>query len=67
LKEAAQRAEEQGKINYITVHYSRMPSWEKAKVTKIPLDGEKKLKDGPNAVYTVLAKQLREEMEESGV
>lgn len=42
-------------------------SWEKAKVTKIPLDGEKKLKDGPNAVYTVLAKQLREEMEESGV
>ncbi len=25
LKEAAQRAEEQGKVNYITVHYSRMP------------------------------------------
>lgn len=25
LKEAAQRAEEHGKINYITVHYSRMP------------------------------------------
>lgn len=43
--------------------YSR----EKAKVTNIHLDGEKKLKDGPNAVYTVLAKHPRAEMEESGV
>ncbi|RXN20631.1 B-cell receptor CD22-like protein [Labeo rohita] len=67
LKEAARSAEEQGKINYITVHYSRMPSRDQAKVTSIPLDGEKQLKDGPNVVYTVLAKQPREETDESEV
>ncbi|XP_016137535.1 B-cell receptor CD22 [Sinocyclocheilus grahami] len=65
LKEAAQSTEEQGKINYITVHYSHMPSRDQAKVTNIPLDGDKKLKDGPNVV--ILAKQPRVEMEESGV
>ncbi|KTF97968.1 hypothetical protein cypCar_00032027 [Cyprinus carpio] len=67
LKEAAQSAEEQGKFNFITVHYSHMPSRDQTEVTNIPLDGDKKLRDGPNVVYNVLAKQLREEMEESGV
>ncbi|XP_067305643.1 B-cell receptor CD22 isoform X2 [Pseudorasbora parva] len=64
LKESARSAEEQGKIDYITVHYSRMPSRDQVKVTNIPLDGGKKLRDGPNVC---LAKQPRERMEESGV
>ncbi|XP_057197047.1 B-cell receptor CD22 isoform X3 [Triplophysa rosa] len=57
LKEAAQTTEEPGKIDYITVHYSRMPSMDQVKVTNISPDGEKKLKDDPSVVYTVLAKQ----------
>lgn len=48
---------------FVIFIYSR----DQAKVTNIPLDGDKKLKDGPDVVYTVLAKQAREEMEESGV
>ncbi|KAK9961398.1 hypothetical protein ABG768_009188 [Culter alburnus] len=64
LKEAARSAEEKAKINYITVHYSRMPSPDQVKVTNIPLHGGKKLKDGPNVVLT---KQPREGVEESAI
>ncbi|KAK7158214.1 hypothetical protein R3I93_009423 [Phoxinus phoxinus] len=64
LKEAARSTEEQRQINFITVHYSRMPSLDQVKVTNIPLDGGKKLKDGPKVVFT---KQPREGMEESGI
>ncbi|XP_048008579.1 B-cell receptor CD22 isoform X3 [Megalobrama amblycephala] len=64
LKEAARSAEEKAKINYITVHYSRMPSPDQVKVTNIPLHGGKKLKDGSNVVLT---KQPREGAEESAI
>ncbi|XP_067255248.1 B-cell receptor CD22 [Chanodichthys erythropterus] len=64
LKEAARSAEEKAKINYITVHYSRMPSPDQVKVTNIPLHGGKKLKDGANVVLT---KQPREGVEESAI
>lgn len=39
-------------------------SLDQVKFTNIPLDGGKKLKDGPNVVLT---KQPREGMEESGI
>lgn len=95
LKEAGQTTEEPGKINYITVHYSRMPrlntfmrfiraglcqsfnietwdvvlicSMDQVKVTNISPDGEKKLKDDPSVVYSVLAKQTKQGRERSGV
>ncbi|XP_051576226.1 B-cell receptor CD22-like isoform X1 [Myxocyprinus asiaticus] len=64
LKEVPQSAEEPGKINYITVHYSHMPSLDQVKVTNIPPDGEKKLKDSPDVVFT---KQPREGTAKSGI
>ncbi|KAF4076117.1 hypothetical protein AMELA_G00226870 [Ameiurus melas] len=49
-----------GKVKYVTVHYSRTarPSWDQVQVTNLPQDGaEKEPKDRPGVVYSVLAKQ----------
>uniref|UniRef100_W5LR40 B-cell receptor CD22 n=1 Tax=Astyanax mexicanus TaxID=7994 RepID=W5LR40_ASTMX len=46
-----------GKVKYLTVHYTRMPSLDQAQITKVPLDGTKDPKAGPSVVYSVLAKQ----------
>ncbi|KAL7840245.1 hypothetical protein AOLI_G00255680 [Acnodon oligacanthus] len=60
LKEATENTEgdwNDGKVKYVTVHYSRMPSLGQAQITKVPLDGTKDPKEGPSVLYSVLAKQ----------
>ncbi|XP_034031208.1 sialoadhesin [Thalassophryne amazonica] len=47
-------AEHNPSPNYITVHYSRVSSAEKVQVTNLPLYGEKKPRDSPKVVYTLL-------------
>ncbi|XP_066538346.1 B-cell receptor CD22 [Hoplias malabaricus] len=59
LKEAVNDPEgggNNGKVKYVTVHYSRMPSLDQAQITKVPLDGRKDPNGGPSVVYSVLAK-----------
>ncbi|XP_017308468.1 B-cell receptor CD22 isoform X1 [Ictalurus punctatus] len=66
LKEAVEKTEtdgkdgDDGKVKYVTVHYSRTarPSWDQVQVTNLPQDGaEKEIKDRHGVVYSVLAKQ----------
>ncbi|KAI4889097.1 hypothetical protein NFI96_018627 [Prochilodus magdalenae] len=60
LKEATESTEgdgNNGKVKYVTVHYSRVPSLDQAHITKVPLDGTKDPKEGPSVVYSLLAKQ----------
>ncbi|XP_071381711.1 B-cell receptor CD22 [Centroberyx affinis] len=41
--------------NYITVHYSKIPSVDQVQVTHLPLGGDKEPKDSSKVVYTLLA------------
>ncbi|XP_035605065.1 B-cell receptor CD22 [Oncorhynchus keta] len=56
LKDAPPCTEADSILNYITVHYSRIPSLDQIQVTNVPLDGDKEPKDAANVVYTVLAR-----------
>ncbi|XP_031642752.1 vascular cell adhesion protein 1-like [Oncorhynchus kisutch] len=56
LKDAPPCTEADSILNYITVHYSRIPSLDQIQVTNAPLDGDKEPKDAANVVYTVLAR-----------
>ncbi|XP_029927931.1 B-cell receptor CD22 [Myripristis murdjan] len=41
--------------NYITVHYSKVPSMDQVQVTNLPLGGSKEPKDSTKVVYSLLA------------
>ncbi|XP_010883367.1 B-cell receptor CD22 isoform X2 [Esox lucius] len=56
LKEASPCTDVDSTLNYITVHYSRIPSLDQIQVSNIPLDGEKESKEAASVVYTVLAR-----------
>ncbi|KAL3060610.1 hypothetical protein OYC64_015045 [Pagothenia borchgrevinki] len=46
-------------LNYITVHYSKLSSVDQVQIHNLPLGGERKPKDSPNVVYTLLQQPLR--------
>ncbi|MCJ8745420.1 hypothetical protein PDJAM_G00129960 [Pangasius djambal] len=64
LKEAEEKTEtdkkdgDDGKVKYITVHYSHSPSLDQVQVTNLPQDGAaKETKDRHGVDYSVLARQ----------
>ncbi|XP_041962981.1 B-cell receptor CD22 [Alosa sapidissima] len=57
LTEVTQNTEDDGKLNYITVHYSRMPSLDQVQITHLPLDGNKGSRDRSNVIYSVLSNE----------
>ncbi|KAG7469164.1 hypothetical protein MATL_G00126050 [Megalops atlanticus] len=56
MKEATQSSEEDGTLNYITVHFSRNPSQDQIHDTNAPLDGDKEPRNANDVIYTVLAR-----------
>ncbi|KAJ4931267.1 hypothetical protein JOQ06_025564 [Pogonophryne albipinna] len=46
-------------LNYITVHYSKLSSVDQVQIHNLPLGGERKPKDSPSVVYTLLQQPLR--------
>ncbi|XP_028837276.1 B-cell receptor CD22 [Denticeps clupeoides] len=53
LNEAPQSSE----LNYITVHYGKMPSVDQVQLMKVPLDGSKESEDRHGVIYSVLSRQ----------
>ncbi|KAM6968041.1 B-cell receptor CD22 [Aplochiton taeniatus] len=57
LKDGPRTSEAEGSpLNYITVHYSKIPRMDQLQVTNLPLGGNKESKDSPSVVYSVLTR-----------
>ncbi|XP_063055975.1 B-cell receptor CD22 [Engraulis encrasicolus] len=57
LTELTPPPQDDNKLSYITVHYSRMPSLDQVQITHLPLDGSKGSRDKSKVIYSVLSNE----------